>query len=557
MDRRTCRLAGVVTGALALVALLAIAGSGALASRPAPTAHSAASQAAVAKKLAARVTRAHTPKARYKALLGVMRTLKMGVFTGKGKAIVRAASPHEVYLYDFEVKSMAAGLGRRSVKGLDEVAAPISDLALKGKGKAISGSKLAGAMRAGVRRALKRPRSPQSLVPLLARELGLRHRPAYDLAKAAPAKVRLDPLQAFLVNADVATAVLQHAGKGARTASAVASKNCDNQISDFLKGGSLFAKWVISLVGPVKDYAKIVTLSLDMFHGGLLAFSVGFISTTSENQRTHYGPAGHDSDGGKPMDFGVRLAMLDELPHVLVDCGPLLGMKFPHKGRLPGVTILWKDESAFGAPLDDHGTTSYPKGRQTDSNGEVVLHFEPKVEKVPGFGDVKHAANTKTAIALYQSAFNNIPGSVAQFLTPKSASFAWNVGFHLPRGFKVAGMVHDNDCVMFGQPSCRVDVDIHVCGDDPFAPWDGTISRVSEGDTLTTDVIWAFVPGVATSPVDKQYGYPQTSIDGRHQIEAPYQTIFTTAGSGGRQGPYTLPMEEDKTCPDNTPVGSG
>ena len=49
------------------------------------------------------------------------------------------------------------------------------------------------------------------------------------------------------------------------------------------------------------------------------------------------------------------------------------------------------------------------------------------------------AANTKRAVALYQTAFGNVPGSVTQFLTPKEVRFPWHVSFHHPRGFKFAG----------------------------------------------------------------------------------------------------------------------
>lgn len=553
MDRRTCRLAGVVIAGLALAVLLAVAGTGALASKSAPPSRSSASGAAVAKNLAARVARARSPKARYGALLTVMRTLKVGVFTPKGKPVVRAGRPYDLYLYDFEVKAMAAGLGRKQVTTVDELAGRLSDGGVRG----LDPAKLGKALQGGVRAALKHPRSRSSLVPLLARELGRKRKPANDLAKVPVDKLRFDPLQTFLVVADMAAGVNRGGGRASGRAVAAAGGPCDQQLLDVIKEVMPFGKWTISIIKAVKDQAKIASLLIDMVHGSVLAFSVGFTSTTPTSQASHYGPAGHEGDASKPFDFGVKLVMRDQLPEFVISCGPLLGMKFPNKGPLPNVTVAWKDESAFGAPLDDHGTASFPKGRKTDSKGETVLHFEPKGEKVPGFGDVKHAANTKTAVALYQSAFGNVPGSVAQFLTPKSASFAWNVGFHLPRGFKVAGMVHDNDCVMFGQPSCRVDVDINVCGDDPFAPWDGTVTRVSEGDPLTSEVTWAFVPGAATSPVDKQSGSTQTSIDGRHQLEPPFQTIFTTSGSSGRQGPYTLPLEEDKTCPDNTPVGSG
>lgn len=65
-----------------------------------------------AKRLAARVARARTPAAGYRALVAVMRALNVGVYSADGKAVVRGAerSVHDFYLYDFQLWIMAAAL---------------------------------------------------------------------------------------------------------------------------------------------------------------------------------------------------------------------------------------------------------------------------------------------------------------------------------------------------------------------------------------------------------------------------------------------------------------
>ena len=143
--------------------------------------------------------------------------------------------------------------------------------------------------------------------------------------------------------------------------------------------------------------------------------------------------------------------MLDEIRDVVIKCGPLLGITFPKQGPIPGVTVLWQDSAIPGkVGLHNFGMKTYPKGEQTDKHGITELHFVPKDEKVPGFGGRYRASNFMTATALYQSAFKNVPGSLAQFLFPKQAIFGWDVGFHHPRGFKFSGMIRDNNIIQFG-----------------------------------------------------------------------------------------------------------
>ena len=182
------------------------------------------SQAVVARKLAVSVTHARTPTARYNAVLAVMRTLDVGVFTGKGKMLVPSGLPHQIYLYDFEVKGIAAALGRAQTMSADDTANRLSEAGVTPGGQPLTAAKLAQALAASTRAALARPRARASVVPLLARELGRRHRPAYDLATAVPDKLRVDALQTFLIDADVAVAASRRS-RASRDAAAAAATN--------------------------------------------------------------------------------------------------------------------------------------------------------------------------------------------------------------------------------------------------------------------------------------------------------------------------------------------
>src|SRR5437588_581560 len=88
---------------------------------------------------------------------------------------------------------------------LDDLA---RDLAIAGvhdgANNPLSANALAGAVESGIAQAANKPSDPTSLAPLLVRELGLRHQPAIDLTAPFPAsQIRLDPLQRYLLSADI------------------------------------------------------------------------------------------------------------------------------------------------------------------------------------------------------------------------------------------------------------------------------------------------------------------------------------------------------------------
>jgi hypothetical protein len=439
-------------------------------------------------------------------------------------------------------------------------------------GQPLTAAKLIQTLTAATRAAMARPRAQSSVVPLLARELGLRHRPAYDLVRGGSDTLQFDALQTFLIYADVAVAASR---RGGATPSAAATGLAGDEATDcfgtdVVKEFSPLGQMLIELVPRVADVLKKITVAGDLVHGEILAFAVAVTNVTPTTQSTHYGPAGfHDGypNAGQPLDLRVRVVMRDNYGDFVINCGPLVGFKIPKKGPLPGIAMLWQDGppiyppppgSSTGTRLSNFGTTTYPTGPRTDANGEAVLHFVPNNEKVPGFGRVHHAASITSVIALYQSAFGNVPGSVAQLLTPKSVTFNWDVSFHMPRGFRFAGTIKANDGIQFDKPSGGMSADMHVCGDDPFAPWTGTYTYVSEGTPIAFDAEWAFVPGSSTSPITTYNGASVPGLSGQLNLTPPLSVNFTTHNFyGDGTSTSSLPLEDDEAdCVDNTPPGA-
>ena len=398
--------------------------------KPAPN------QAAVAKRLASAVSSAPTPAARYKAVLDVMRTLHARVLSESGKALVPGGHgfPAHIYLYDFELRGMAAAIHRGDTISLSDLAELLTDAGIKPDRRDLSSTQLRQVLLAGVRKAAAGPRAASSVVPLLVRELGLRHSPSYDLLRDVPAdSVRLDPLQSYLFVTDVAVAAIkrhkvEHVRRTSRGASGPAGP-CSGELAAAAKEVMPFGKWAGSVIKAIKDPIKAIAITIDAIHGPALAFSVRVTSETpAYAEQTHYGPTGHHPLAGEVLRLRVKVEMLDDYGEFIVKCGGLIGMKFPKKGPIPDIPIIWVN---LESSLEKHGTIAYvPANKKTGPDGIATLVFTPKDEVIPGFGQLNDVQGQVNGLATYQSAFGNAPGSIAQFITPKWGVFHWFVEFH-------------------------------------------------------------------------------------------------------------------------------
>ncbi len=94
-----------------------------------------------------------------------------------------------------------------------------------------------------------------------------------------------------------------------------------------------FAAGFIEVFGKV---IQVAVVPLDLFHGLSLALGVK-VEALADNLKTHYG---HETPG-QPLQFPVRVRMLDDLTDVQVNCGWLVGITFPKQGPIPNIKMQW------------------------------------------------------------------------------------------------------------------------------------------------------------------------------------------------------------------------
>lgn len=553
-----------IGGAVALIAVAVGIASAATTAQPASLTGRAAT-------LATNVVGAHTATQRDRALLAIARALNLPVATSKGAVVLPGGHdlPRGFVLYDFELRAVAGAVGRGETLTLTDLASRLTTIDVHPRpGKPVSPARLRTVLLKTVRAAMRSPQSQSSLGPLIVRELGRRHRRPYDLAAhPSAARIQIDPVQALVIlSAVTAAGASPHSHSASANALSSASL-CDG--FDTWKEASGVGKYGIGVIGGlVSKGAKGVAITLDAIHGPLLAFSVAVTRVTPDTQRTHYGPSGHATDARKELTFGVHVEMLDDYPDVVIQCGALIGMKFPHKGPIPGVRVQWGTGGVgqFTVSLQDmakHGTITYePEDKKTGPDGNAFLRFVPKDEKVPGFGQLKEDVTILQGLAAYQSAFGNVPGTIAQYLIPKDALFGVGISRHAPRGFQFSTPDYTfTQTTPSGTATITIQVQGHVCGEDPWAaPWD-----ITESVTGTTPA------GPITNIATYQLAIPPTAPGARtgtdfiHDWLLPQPVdpsafqltlrITPVAGSlNGTMTPSTIQQQaqitEDTGCPE-------
>jgi hypothetical protein len=400
--------------------------------------------------LAAWIYAAPNDEARYSALLKVMELLRMGVYTSEGGEVQQGAErgPGDFYYYDFELRMMAASLGRADTSwGVQQIADTLDQVGYREDGQPFTAGQLNQILHDATNDSLAKPEEASSLVPMLVRELGLKHDPSYDLADALDVdEARFDPLQMTLILTALTLPVIADEGPlDAPASTLVADSNgiltaqpvgLTGPCSDFKDEGQELwpaTKFFFTAVSVVSAVAKRVVGFIDIGHGSVLAFSVQVKALEDDSEgSTHYdhGPG----DPGRNLKFRIEVRMLDDLGETLVDCGWLATADFPPKGPISGVRVSFKKRFNDHLGLLDHGTldcTGLFCSRNTDANGIATLTFDPKSETEPyGQGIEAESTGEVEGIAWYQSRFRNIFGTLAQFVTPKSDAFAWSVRHH-------------------------------------------------------------------------------------------------------------------------------
>jgi hypothetical protein len=401
----------------------------------------APSQAARAHQLATRVVRARTGAARYRALLDVMRAVRLGVYTKQGRAIVRGGERgrRDVYLYDFEVRAIATALARERTWSTSDLAGGFARVGLRRRGGPLTGDAVRRVLTAKSKSALARPRRAWSLVPLLVRELGRLQRPAYDLARGVTAdRLRLDGLQVALLVAD---STVPAARRAARRPAAVRSPQAAGVCGTFMGVPVVPVFGDFALNGSGSTSASALATLVSAAHGLLLGTVAVELRALGDGvARTHYGPAGHvpgSDEAGRRLRFSVLVTSWTAGGGV--PCGALAGLALP-AGPVRGAEVVWDTGSNEG--LGRYGrVTPVPRGPlpgtgTTDGSGSATLEFHPNDEALPGLG----RETVKVGVVQARVRFGAVPVhpvlrhayDVAELL---SVVFQWQVGLHEQHAF--------------------------------------------------------------------------------------------------------------------------
>jgi len=381
-------------------------------------------------QLARAVAQAPTDAARLDALADVMQTLRIGIYTADGMELGRGAerAPGDFYLYDFELDVLAASLAQGETWSLAEITQLLEQMGIFAEGVDLSPSEVHEVLREGMRSAHKYPSDPLSFIPLLVRELGLLQPSPYDLAADVPVEsLRFDALQRWLIVADILLPVIWDKGPVADVSAAgmhlTAASRCAD-IGSVAQEGWSAGKWLLGLYSKAKLVTGPAVVGIDGLHGMLLAYSVE-VRALEHRLKTHYG---HETPG-QEIHFRISVRMRDKLPDIVVECGWLLGVVFPHQGPIPGVTVVWTQAEGN---LNQHGefACGSPCTTKTDAQGIASVVFKPKPETQPGVGMVVEEAGLVDSLVLYQSAHKNALGAIAQILIPKTYSIRWFVEYH-------------------------------------------------------------------------------------------------------------------------------
>ena len=277
---------------------------------------------------------------------------------------------------------------------------------------------------------------------------------------------------------------------------------------------------------------------------------------------THYGPVGHGglSTAGRKLVFTVEVRMLAEPPERAIRCGPLAGLKLPHKGPVARIPINWDGLYADGvATLERHGTIAQ-KDEQTGADGSASLVFDPRDEVIPTVGKTVRDGDVLGPEAEVFSGLGNDLGNLPEAIGVKPVFIGFTIARHAPRGFKF-DVLHDFSFT--GSDGVRHARWHHwtgrVCGEDPFGrAWQG--NETSYHDAYTANgpqqghpVAWTLAPGKATrSTFAHEAWAPPPAIywyDLRLETAARRMAITTNASENDEPTTRYGALAEDTSCP--------
>jgi hypothetical protein len=409
--------------------------------------------AAVARGLGRALARAKSPKAKRAVLLNAMKALRIGVYSGRGKRLVRGFERRQsdFVLYDFELTLLAESLhDERGFVSYEDMAAQLTRHGVTARGEALPPEVLRSVTRSTTRKAMRKPNGRLAIVPLTVREIGRARSAEADTSREVPLDAKVfDPVQATLIYIDVLAGADLRVGRSNaanRGAAAARDGGCleilpnggisrAGKIGSFLVG-LLEAKWAEN-AGAAAAWATVVT---DRIHGEILGLAMDFRPAASgQVLDTHYGPADHpiskEVTPGTDLVFQVGVQMLDDLPERVVKCGALIGLTFPKKGPVADIPIEWDgvlQHSDF-EKLQEHGTITR-KDEKTGADGLALLIVDPREEIMPGLGREQVEIGVVQPSARYLEALGSTLGIPVDAAGGKLATIPWSIAFHEQRG---------------------------------------------------------------------------------------------------------------------------
>jgi hypothetical protein len=507
------------------------------------------SQGSPAAGLASELTAANSDAARVATLEKLSKALGIGVYAADGTPIVTGAeqSSQDFYYYEPEIVTMAASLGRGERWSFDDIAAFLNGPGLLANGATVTAVQVQAGVAKAISEAEANASATASFEPVFVHQLGLKHTPADDLADistATSARV-LDAAQRAVILDDflislkpastqvAASSALTTAANGVLTQSRVTAQGTcgDFKGTEAVRNLGKFAAGFVEIAGKV---IQVATLPIDAFHGASLAYGVK-VEALADNLHTHYG---HES-AGVPLDFPIRVTMLDDLPQAEIDCGWMIGITFPKKGPIPNVKVEWDSGT-----LESHGKVVCEQICQlTGSDGVATLHFEPKQEQAPYTGVLTSETGRVEANALYLTSLGNMFGAVDEVVTPKTADFVWNVEWHEKGSWEgqVTTTWSADGEVASGTTNVRFEVGLAAPGEGDTHT---NVYKLAEGTTTWTQSLDTCLPATKTGTTAQPAGSAALTVtekDGTMTYE------FASFGSVNL-APYTV------VCGDDDPI---
>jgi hypothetical protein len=439
--------------------------------------------------------------------------------SGRNMILGARGLTEDYYLYQVELRALAAALERKDLTTLDQYVLLFDQLKFM---KAAFGDSPPTATQwrdllvSMTKAAVKQPTHPEAVVFLLMRDLGLRHGQPYDLATpVAPDKILLDPVQTLLLTSDLLLRfdAMAHKGKTAAIHRATARDiDCEGNANNNITATSPFAYGVLgalaaanfkglfgAAVSKVSLGLLLLSVDIDAIHGPIMVASLDFrsLAPIGHPLTTHFGPAGHAPQAGQPIDFKFALDNLFDFGKTVITCGPIARVAFPKKGGVPSVPVNFINLDY----LSHFGTLTLIDGGKTDANGIATLHFTPNNETpFVGFGLSTIRQNYIVAYPLWGSATNNNwIGYWHQYFLAKDVDAHYEISDHEAPGFQFSGIkwkwdfedTNPNDCL--GHSLC---------------PWSG--SREYE---ITNATVCGSVYKIGWQHVQTTYSYDWIDYD--------------------------------------------